>query len=471
MPTRSQPVTTESNVIAVEAAPMAPKDPAMKPSVEPIGPPKTSETILTEPVKRHPHFDSLHDNDNYGFKSLFDSLNPQDKKGKHWYEKFTIRGYTQVRFGRTVGQDEVGADPFMTSDRSINGNAEDFSVRRARFIIAGDVSEYLYLYSQIDLANTLPSTTTTFFSQVRDLYGDVYLDKDKVNRFRVGVSKVPYSFDSLQSSQNRVPLDRSDAMNSGTNFNERDLGLFYYWTPKDKQKLLKDLVDGGLKGSGNYGIFAIGVYNGQGLQLLEANTNLHTVARVTYPFELPSGQVVEGSVQAYTGDYVVTGTAIRPRGVGTAVVPAGTGGTRGLLDQRIGGTFVWYPQPFGIQAEWNVGRGPALNDAQTRVEVRSLTGGYILASYKYDSNCTGIYTPYVRYQYYEGGYKNFANTPYGTHNEWNFGVEWQIRKEMELVVEYSLVNTPNLNALTAAGTPSYRNFDGSVLRAQFQINY
>ena len=50
-------------------------------------------------------------------------------------------------------------------------------------------------------------------------------------------------------------------------------------------------------------------------------------------------------------------------------------------------------------------------------------------------------------------------------------MEWQIRKEMELVAEYSLVDGINLNAINQAGATSYRNFDGGVLRFQFQINY
>ena len=443
---------------------------------EPVAAPKTNDPSATpkttEPAPpRNPLYDSVHSREGYGIHSLFDSLHPAESKGKHWYDKFSIRGYTQVRFGRSLYENEALADPFVTTDRSITGNQEGFFVRRARFIFSGEVSDYLALYAQIDCANTLPSTTTAFFSQMRDLYGDVYLDKGKEHRFRIGLSKVPFGFDNLQSSQNRVPLDRSDAINSVVNFNERDLGVFYYWTPKEKQKLFKDLVDGGLKGSGNYGILAFGAYNGQGLSQIEQNMNLHMVARLTYPFELPSGQVVEASVQGYTGDFVVTGSAIRPRGTGAAITPTGTGGTKGLLDQRVGGTFVWYPQPFGIQAEWNVGEGPALNSAQTAVGVRSLRGGYLMAMYKCDTEEFGIFTPYVRWQYFEGGYKAFANAPYGRHQEWNLGVEWQIRKEMELVLEYSQVDGPNLNAINTAGVTSYRNFDGGIIRAQFQINY
>jgi hypothetical protein len=278
----------------------------------------------------------------------------------------------------------------------------------------------------------------------------------------------------LQSSSNRVPLDRSDAINSASVFVERDLGVFYYWTPVEKQQLLKDLVAGGLKGSGNYGIFGAGIYNGQGLSQLEQNRNLHMIARLTWPMQLPNGQVVETSIQGYTGEYVVDGAPIRRLGAGPSFTPAGTrqrGDQRGWRDQRIAATFVWYPQPFGVQAEWSYGEGPALNDDQSAVGVRALNGGYLTLMYKLDSPSYGIFTPYGRYQYFRGGYKGFANAPYGSRDEWDVGIEWQIRREMELTVEYAFVNGVNLNAFDRAGVRSYRNFDGGVLRTQFQVNY
>lgn len=425
--------------------------------------------------------DSLHQDDCYGFKSLFDSLRPPVESGKKWYEKFSIRGYVQTRFGRTVDEDPFGADPSLFNDRSINGVAENFSIRRARLILFGDVSDHLYFYMQPDFASTPAGIqTSTFFGQLRDLYGDVYIDKEKVHRFRVGLSKVPYGFENMQSSQNRVPLDRTDSLNTATP-TERDLGVFYYWTPEREQKLLKELVDGGLKGSGNYGVIGFGVYNGQGGAQFEQNLNLHTVGRVTYPYRLPSGQVVEASIQGYTGDFVVEGAPIRPLGMGPATTPAGTRATgeqSGQLDQRVAGTFVYYPQPFGFQAEWNVGNSPGLNDAQTAVVTRSLTGGYGMFMYKFDTGrcdawCPGwgIIIPYARYQYYRGGYKSIPNAPYGTHSELNLGVEWQIRKEMELVTEYSFVDGVNLTAINQPSVVPYRNFDGGVLRFQFQINY
>ena len=76
------------------------------------------------------------------------------------------------------------------------------------------------------------------------------LDSKKEFRFRVGQSKVTYGFENMQSSQNRLSFDRVDALNS-------------YWASVAVRERFAYLVKSGLKGSGNYGIFGLGVYNGQ----------------------------------------------------------------------------------------------------------------------------------------------------------------------------------------------------------------
>ena len=466
------PVPVEPSGGALFGVPLASGDAAAAPPVPPV---PLVPADAAPKGKAAGLYDSLHDNDNYGLKPLFDSLHPHGANGKHWYEKLSIRGYTQFRFGRTLDNDPTGVPVSILGDRALTGEAEGFSVRRGRVILSGDVTDHLGLYAQVDAANTPPgSSTATMFAQMRDLYADVYIDATKVHRLRVGLSKVPFGFENLQSSQNRVPLDRTDPINSGVSPNERDLGVFYYWTPEDKQHLFRDLVDGGLKGSGNYGVFGLGVYTGQGGSQLEQNRNLHAVARLTWPVMLASGQVVEAGVQGYTGETVVAGGAIRPLGTGPAQTPTGTqatGDRRGHRDQRVAATFVWYPQPFGFQAEWNYGEGPGLSDDQRTVFVRPLQGGYVMAMYKHDTADYGIFTPYVRYQYYNGGYKSVVNAPFGVSSQWDLGVEWQIRKEMELVVEYNLLDHVSLTALDRANARSYRNFTGSALRVQFQVNY
>ncbi len=395
-------------------------------------------------------------------------------KEKKWYDKLSFRGYTQFRLNETLDENPNGAPAVLVGDRSV-GDSQNFFIRRARLILSGDVSDHLALYFQTDFANTPPgSTDGTFFAQLRDLYGDVYLDADKVHRFRVGLSKVPFGFENMQSSQNRLPLDRSDAINSAVARNERDLGVFYYFTPEDKQELFKHLVEGGLKGSGNYGVFGLGVYNGQGGSFVEQNNNLHAVARVTYPFTLDGGQILEFSTQAYTGKYTVLSAPIRARGRGPSVRPQNTletSGRAGVRDERVGWTAVVYPQPFGFQAEWNVGRGPALNAAQTAVQERAVQGGYLMAMYRHETPSAGVFIPFARYEHYRGGIRSERNAPYVNVDEWNLGVEWQIRKEMELTVQYVPTHRTNTTAFDTAGVTSYRQFQGDLLRFQFQINY
>ena len=262
------------------------------------------------------------------------------KKEKKWFEKYTIRGYAQFRVN-DVFENDGPAKAQSVGDSSIGDN-QSFLIRRARLILSGDVSEHLSLYFQPDFASNVPgSSDSNQFAQIRDLYADLYLDDDKEFRFRVGQSKVPYGWENLQSSSNRLPLDRSDSLNSAVR-NERDLGIFCYWTPVEVQDTFKYIMDEGLKGSGNYGLAGFGVYNGQGGSFREQNDGLHAVARVAYPFWLNDCQLVEVGMQGYTGKYTgkytVLTSPISPLGVGAARVPASAPG--GIEDERLAWTFV-----------------------------------------------------------------------------------------------------------------------------------
>ena len=363
-----------------------------------------------------------------------------------WYDKLSIRGYTQFRYNFT--DDKQMVDEY---DNSI-GNNKGFLVRRARIIISGDIHERVSLYFQTDFGQGTGVTGTSLnnqnFGQIRDLYADVFLTKDKEWRIRAGISKVPFGFDVLQSSQQRIALDRSDAINSAAP-NERDTGLFLYYTPVETRKLFRSLVEKGLKGSGDYGILGVGVYNGQTLNVNEANDNKHVVLHSTYPFELPYGQIVQVGVDAYRGLINV------PVAGGVTVPDSGN-----INDERIGTHFVLYPQPFGLQAEWNWGRGPELNPARTAVQEGYLQGGYVQAMYKWEN-----FIPYVRWQEYNGGKKNRVNSPFNVVRETEVGVEWQINKALELTVAYSwMKRTDTINA-------PYSIHEGQVIRTQLQWNY
>ena len=366
---------------------------------------------------------------------------------ERWYEKISIRGYTQMRYNY-ITDDRQLVD---VNDSSV-GNNKGFLLRRARIVISGDVHERVSLYLQTDFGASPPGTTGTSnnqnFAQLRDLYADIFLTKDKEFRIRAGISKVPFGFEVLQSSQNRLALDRTDAINTAAP-NERDTGFFLYYTPTDTRKVFRSLVDKGLKGSGDYGIVGVGVYNGQSLNVSETNDNKHVVLHATYPFELPYGQVVQVGVDAFRGIVTV------PVANGVAIPDGGN-----IRDERIGTHFILYPQPFGIQAEWNWGRGPELNAARTRVEEGSLQGGYVQAMYKWDN-----IMPYIRWQQYYGGRKNVTNSPFNVVRETEVGVEYQFNKALELTVAYAWMKR------TDTQTFPYPIHDGQLVRMQLQWNY
>lgn len=370
---------------------------------------------------------------------------------KQWFESIQLRGYMQVRYNRLLE-----TNPLLQCaqcDRSWGDNG-GFFIRRMRLIFSGQISERVYFYIQPDLASN-PSSTATQYAQIRDAYVDVGLDAKNEFRLRVGQSKVPFGFENMQSSQNRIPLDRNDALNSAV-ANERDLGVFFYYAPKNIRTLFASLVNDGLKGSGDYGVFSFGAYNGQTANRAEANNSPHIVSRFSYPFAV-NKQILEMGVQAYTGQYILTPDLIN------AGVKLPT--TRSFLDQRVAGSFVLYPKPFGIQAEYNIGRGPRFNKVSDSVEVSSLKGGYITASYKTQKG-KHVIIPFSRYQYYQGGKKHEMDAMAYDVKEFEVGIEWQPNKNIELVTMYTFSDRR---------FESFKNQNnqqkGSLLRLQLQLNF
>ena len=364
-----------------------------------------------------------------------------------WYEKLSIRGYTQLRYNFVTDDKKLLSE----YDGSI-GNNKGFQFRRIRLVISGDVTEWLSIYIQPEFGGTA-GTGNNNFAQLRDAYADIFLTSDKEWRIRGGQSKVPYGFENLQSSQQRLALDRVDGLNSAVN-GERDIGFFLYYTPVETRKLFRSLIEKGLKGSGDYGMLGIGVYNGQTLNVSEANDNKHVVLHATYPIELPYGQIVQVGVDAYRGTANVTTLAVPGAGV---TVPTGN---VNILDERVGAHFVLFPQPFGFQAEWNWGRGPELNATRTAVEEGYLQGGYVQAMYKWNDAI-----PYVRWQEYSGGKKHRTNSPFNVVRETEIGVEYQFSKALELTVAYAWMKRSDTQ------NAPYAIHDGQLARFQLQWNY
>ncbi|MFZ5552291.1 MAG: porin [Bacteroidota bacterium] len=365
-----------------------------------------------------------------------------------WFDKVSIRGYMQVRYNRLL---ETNPDLKCEQCDKSWGDDGGFFIRRMRIIFSGQVSEKVYFYVQPDFASS--AGTTGHIVQLRDAYVDIGLDKNNEFRFRLGQSKVPFGFENMQSSQNRLPLDRNDALNSAVS-NERDLGVFFYWAPKKTRELFSNLIRDGLKGSGDYGVFGLGVYNGQTANQTEKNDDPHIVARLSYPFQL-GNQIIEPGIQGYSGNYVLLSTS--------------SGVKKNLnseyLDQRAAFSLVVYPKPFGIQAEYNIGRGPEFNKLTDSIEVQDLTGGYITLSYLLKVK-KQTFIPFARGHYYDGGKKHETDARSYKVNEVEFGIEWQPSKYFELVTMYTI------SARRFEDFAKQDNFQkGQLLRLQAQLNF
>jgi phosphate-selective porin len=304
-------------------------------------------------------------------------------------------------------------------------------------------------------------------------------------------------------------------MNSAVR-DERDTGVFYYYTPKNVQDLFKEIADAGLKHTGNYGMFGIGAYMGQGANQNDLNDQYHKVARFTYPWKTESGQIYEAGIQGYKGKYVrssgsyfinggnasnaavtntlllggeranvdglaASGTAVGRPSIDSAYRKNGSSTNGEFDDERVAVSFRMYPQPWGLEGEWTYGKTPGLemNEGTTgKIANRNLHGGYIQASYfandvfLFNSNIGNV-IPFLKWQYFDGYNKAETNAPKNQVNDWELGLEWQIAPEVELVAVYHKMNRTNMSTAGAhaALNGAYRTFEADALRIQLQYNF
>ena len=379
------------------------------------------------------------------------NIKPNNISDKKWYESISIRGYTQVRYNRILE-----TNPKLNCEQCDKswGDNGGFFIRRMRIIFYGQINKRVYFYIQPDLASS-PSSDKLHFAQLRDAYFDVGFDDKNEFRLRIGQSKVPFGFENMQSSQNRLALDRNDALNSAVS-NERDLGIFFYWAPQKRRELFSELVKSGLKGSGDYGVFALGAFNGQTANNPELNNTQHIVSRISYPFKIKN-QIIEAGIQGYTGDFVLTKSNLS-----TGVK---TNSNLNYKDERIAASLILYPKPFGLQAEYNMGRGPEYNKLKDSIEVRNLQGGYILLNYQLNYK-NHLIIPFTRFQYYQGGKKHEKDARSYEVKELEIGIEWQPSKQFELVCMYTLSDR------RFEDFSKKNNFqNGNLLRIQAQLNF
>ncbi|HSI68981.1 MAG TPA: porin [Gillisia sp.] len=375
---------------------------------------------------------------------------PYSKSTTKWFERVDLSGYVQARYNRLF---ETNPQLGCSQCDGSWGEGNGFSLRRVRLKFSGNIGDYVYFYIQPDFASS--AAGGIHYGQLRDAYFDVSLDKKREYRFRIGQSKVPFGFENMQSSQNRIPLDRNDALNSSIR-NERELGVFFYWTPEKISKRYSMLTREGLKGSGNYGVFGLGVFNGQTGNAPELNNDLHVVARLSYPFQIGK-QIIEPGIQGYTGQYQMPLGNLTP---GVIVDP-----DLNYLDQRVAASFILYPQPFGIQAEYIIGRGPEFNKETGAIEETPLHGGYATLTYKTVIG-NQLFYPFTRYHYYDGGKKFERDARSYEVSELEVGIEWRPVRAFELVAMYTFSSRQYEDFLLQDNLQR-----GSLLRLQAQVNF
>lgn len=378
-------------------------------------------------------------------------------KSKAWYDRLTLRGYTQMRYNAFLSGDDTapaGVSRLRSVHDSSISDRGSFSLRRVRLIVQGDISDRVSLYLQPDFAtavnNQAGSERREGFVQLRDAYADVFLDKAKSFRVRFGQSKVPYGWENMQSSSNRLTLDRSDAINSAVP-SERDLGIVAYYTPPSVQKIWDELTRDGQKLFGNYGAFGVGVFNGQGINKTEQNRGLMKVALATWPFEI-GDQVVEFGGSAMLND-------VQPELRSGIISPVA------YKDNRVGLHAMLYPKPFGIQAEWNWGKGPEFDVATQSIQTKNLQGGYVQAMMRLPTESLGSMMPYGRWQHYRGGWKAGTNAPRLETDEFELGVEWQPWKALEFTFAYARMKRAEADERRSGRA------EGNLIRTQVQWNY
>ncbi len=379
-----------------------------------------------------------------------------------WYERIRINGYIQNRYA-------LLSNPMMDiplGDRVATTDPNTFYIRRIRLVFQGQISERLAFYFQPAYEGKGQELSNL---EIVDAFADFFITKDKEHRLRFGLHRALNSFDTLRSSSNRQEPDRHESIQSGAP-GERDLGLAYYWSPKISQQRYAQLATYH-NGPGDYGDFGIMVYNGQGRNKPELNSDKHVGIRLAHPFELPDGRLLEAGMFAY-------------RGIFTIGLPSSNAASRCPLDLQQDGSatrcrtlderLTWYiwtpPQPWGLLAEYTLGRGPK-RDAQGFIRESHLYGGYVQPYYTWRYSDVGLLTGYFRWGAYYGGIKSIQGVD-GRSKTINVGLVWEPDTHWRFVAEWmykeGLHSSLIRPGVHLTSTLPQEEFTGNLFRIQAQ---
>jgi hypothetical protein len=136
-------------------------------------------------------------------------------------------------------------------------------------------------------------------------------------------------------------------------------------------------------------------------------------------------------------------------------------------EKRLATSFVLYPRPLGILAEYNIGKGPRYNPSTDSINLRHLSGGFITISYKISGKGKEeVLLPFTRLQAYDGGKKHELDARSYRVRELEAGLEWQMNKQFELTVTYVLSKRQFEDNRIKSNIQQ-----GRLLRIQTQLNF
>ncbi len=392
----------------------------------------------------------------------------------HWYERMRIQGFVQTRMSfYDNGKGDISlsySKAVVSKGSTTTGGGQKMYFRRIRMPISGQPSERLFFFLQPAFEGDGFNTSGGDGVNLVDAFADYMVTKDQTWRIRMGLQRALVGFDTLRTSSQRQELDRHESIQTSAP-GERDMGVaLFYTTPESKARY--QTLTQYHNGPGDYGNIAVQMYNGQGRNKVDYNKNKHFAGKVSYPFELPNGRLIDVGAHAYTGLWDATSVTSMTSGATRCSHSISTDGYCTIRDSRLS-AYLWTPpQPWGIMAEGVVGRGPE-RGADGLLREASLYGGYIQGNYTWRYSDTGLLTPYARYGEYYGGSKNSTSgANYDTKNV-NAGLVWEPDTHWRFVAEYLFKHGTNAASSTADESAltfgqSQQVFNMQMLRIQAQ---
>jgi len=314
----------------------------------------------------------------------------EPKPKPKWYDTMKVSGYVQGRWE-------------YSPDAQPGDASNTFLVRRARTKFGANPDDRTEIEIQADWGESSASIKDAWLQRDLTAAGDW--------RVRLGLQKVPFGFETPQSSSVRLPLERN-WLARRTIAGERDTGLvLFYTTPEDHE--LFGYAKKREYGTGDYGNIALGVFNGQGAdEGLDLNSNKHFTVRLCKPFAIGGstasdgpGRYAEVGASYYGGRYYSDSLGVN------------------VDDELVGVHAYVAPKPLGLQAEYYDGK----------TEGDDLRGWYGMALFRpSDAGCL-----FVRYDDYQGRRKGKGADPYDRHRT-SIGYAHELDANTRLTAEYDI---------------------------------